>query len=189
MAFEDLKKSQGQMWGSGPFEEVEASIADMHERVFEAAGPHDGRTWLDVGCGTGGVSVLAAADGAEVTGVDLAPNLIETATRRAKETGINATYEVGDVEALDFPEGAFEIVTSSVGAIFAPDHAATAAELARISHRKAASRFPRGGRMAESESSSSSCASSSPRRHLAWAIRSTGDRNSTSGSCWAEPSI
>ncbi len=132
MAFEDLKKSQGQMWGSGPFEEVEASIADMHERVFEAAGPHDGRTWLDVGCGTGGVSVLAAADGAEVTGVDLAPNLIETATRRAKETGINATYEVGDVEALDFPEGAFEIVTSSVGAIFAPDHAATAAELARI---------------------------------------------------------
>ncbi len=132
MAFEDLKKTQGEVWGSGPFEEVEASIADMHERIFDAIGPHAGRAWLDVGCGTGGVSALAAGDGADVTGVDLAPNLIETATRRAQENRLDAGYQVGDVESLGFANGTFGIVTSSVGAMFAPDQAAAAAELARV---------------------------------------------------------
>ena len=132
MAFEDLKKTQGSMWGAGPFEQVEASLADMHGRVFDRVGPHDGRPWLDIGCGTGGVSALAAADGADVTGVDLAPNLIETATRRAQVGGLSVTYEVGDVEDLEFDDGAFGIVTSSIGAMFAPDQKTAASEIARV---------------------------------------------------------
>ncbi len=132
MAFEDLKKSQGAMWGSGPFEEVEASIADMHEGIVEAAGPHGGRAWLDIGCGTGGVSAIAASAGADVTGVDLAPALIETARERARSAGVKIGYEVGDVENLNHGDAAFGIVTSSVGAIFAPDHEAVAGELGRV---------------------------------------------------------
>jgi SAM-dependent methyltransferase len=132
MAFEELKNSQSEMWGAGPFEEVEASIADMHERIVDSIGPDEGRAWLDIGCGTGGVSALAAAGGADVTGVDLAPNLIETATRRARERGMDVSYQVGDVEDLDFPDAAFGIVTSSVGAIFAPDQEAAAREMARV---------------------------------------------------------
>jgi len=58
MLFEELKKSQSVMWGSGPFEKVEVSIADMHESIVEAVGPHGGRAWLDIGCGTGGVRCL-----------------------------------------------------------------------------------------------------------------------------------
>ena len=132
MAFEELKKSQGVMWGSGPFEKVEAGIADMHGSIAEAIGPHQGRTWLDIGCGTGGVSVSAAASGATVTGVDLAPNLIATARERARESGMDIRYEVGDVEKLDFDEASFGIVTSSVGAMFAPDQEAAARELTRV---------------------------------------------------------
>ena len=132
MAFEELKKTQGAMWGTGPFEEVEASIADMHSGLFNRVGSHEGRPWLDVGCGTGGVSVLAAVDGADVTGVDLAPNLIDTAKRRAQERGVDVDYQVGDVEDLDFDDGNFGIVTSSVGAMFAPDQKAAASEMARV---------------------------------------------------------
>jgi SAM-dependent methyltransferase len=130
MAFAELKEFQGKMWGSGPFEEIEALISDMHETLVEALGPRDGESWLDVGCGTGGVTTRAAHGGAEVTGVDLAPALIDTARNRAADDGLDITYEVGDAEDLTFEDASFEVVSSSVGVMFAPDHAA--GELARV---------------------------------------------------------
>ena len=132
MAFEELKEFQGKMWGSGPFEEIEELIADMHETLIEALGPREGESWLDVGCGTGGVTTRAASAGADVTGVDLAPALIETARNRAADDDLDITYEVGDAEDLTFEDGSFEVVSSSVGVMFAPDHTASAGELARV---------------------------------------------------------
>jgi 2-polyprenyl-3-methyl-5-hydroxy-6-metoxy-1,4-benzoquinol methylase len=72
MAFEELKQRQGVVWGSGPFEVVAETIADVHRAVVEAVGDVGGKRWLDVACGTGGVAELAAAAGADVTGIDLA---------------------------------------------------------------------------------------------------------------------
>lgn len=132
MAFEQLKEFQGAMWGSGPFEEIESLIADMHDALVECLAPQPGESWLDVGCGTGGVTSRVARAGADVTGVDLAPALIDTARRRAGEEGLEITYEVGDAEDLSFDDGSFEVVSSSVGVMFAPDHAAAAGELARV---------------------------------------------------------
>ena len=80
MAHEELKQRQGAMWGSAPYERVAGTIADIHERVVERLDPRPGRRWLDLACGTGAVAEQAAARGADVTGVDLAPALIETAT-------------------------------------------------------------------------------------------------------------
>jgi SAM-dependent methyltransferase len=120
------------MWGSGPFEEIEVMIADMHDTLVGALAPQAGESWLDVGCGTGGVTTRAARAGAEVTGVDLAPALIETARNRAADEDLDITYEVGDAEDLTFEDGSFEIVSSSVGVMFAPDQAAAAGELARV---------------------------------------------------------
>ncbi len=132
MAFEELKERQGQMWGSGPFELVEETIADMHADLVSRLGASEGEKWLDVGCGTGGITERAARAGADVTGVDLAPALVETAKRRASEQGLDVDYRVGDAEQLSFDDASFDIVSSSVGAIFAPDHAAVARELARV---------------------------------------------------------
>src|SRR4029077_13130661 len=83
-------------------------------------------------CGTGAVSMRAARAGADVTGVDLSEVMIETAWRRAQGEGLAIEYEVGDAEAVPCPDGSFDVVSSSVGAIFAPDHQATARELARV---------------------------------------------------------
>src|SRR5947208_948958 len=69
---------------------------------------------------------------AEVTGVDLAPGLIETARRLAVEEGLEIAFEVGDVEALPVADASFDVVSSSMGVIFAPDHEAVAGELARV---------------------------------------------------------
>lgn len=132
MASEQLKQVQSNVWGSGPFEEIEALIAEMHDTLVEALGPQPGQSWLDVGCGTGGVTTRAARAGADVTGVDLAPALIETARSRAADDDLDITYEVGDAENLAVGDGSFEVVSSSVGVMFAPDHAAAAGELARV---------------------------------------------------------
>jgi SAM-dependent methyltransferase len=132
MAFEELKQRQSVVWGSAPFERVADQIADVHDKLVAELAPRAGETWLDVGTGTGGVAVRAARAGANVTGSDLAPALIDTAKRLAEEEGLPIRYEVGDAEQLPYADGSYDIVSSSFGAIFAPDHGAVARELARV---------------------------------------------------------
>jgi hypothetical protein len=74
------------------------------------------------------VAARAARAGAEVTGIDLAPGMIEKARQRPEPV----RWEVGDVQALPYRDGAFEVVSSCFGAIFAPDPERAAAELTRV---------------------------------------------------------
>jgi len=132
MAFEELKAKQSVVWGTGPYQNVTETITDIHERVIERLAPGPGVKWLDLACGTGAVAERAAAAGATVTGVDLAPALIETAQERADGLGLDIDYRVGDCENLELEDGAFDVVSSTCGVMFAPDHEATARELARV---------------------------------------------------------
>jgi ubiquinone/menaquinone biosynthesis C-methylase UbiE len=132
MAFEELKAKQSVMWGTGPYQNITDTITDVHERVVERLAPAEGVRWLDLACGTGAMAERAARGGADVTGVDLAPALIETAKERAREQGLDIDYQVGDCENLDFPDGSFDAVSSTCGVMFAPDHEASARELARV---------------------------------------------------------
>ena len=125
MAFERLKERQSVVWGSAPFENVAADIAVVHEHLVAELAPQEGEEWLDVGTGTGGVAVLAARAGAKTTGSDLAPVLIETAKRLAADDGLEIDYHVADAEELPYGNASFDVVSSSFGAIFAPDHKAT----------------------------------------------------------------
>ena len=67
-----------------------------------------------------------------MTGSDLSPALVEAAQRRAQEHGLDLTLEVADCQDLHYPDASFDVVSSSVGVIFAPDHERVAAELARV---------------------------------------------------------
>ena len=132
MSFEQVKERMRVGWGAAPFENVEGSIAVMHDDLVRRLDPQPGERWLDVGCGAGAVAMRAARAGADVTGADLSEVMVETARRRAKEEGLDIAYEVGDAENLPYEDGSFDIVSSSVGLIFAPDHPAVARELARV---------------------------------------------------------
>ena len=132
MAFEQLKERHSFVWGSAPFEHVAETIADVHDAVVEAAGPAEGKQWLDVACGTGDLAVRAARNGADVVGVDFAPPLVETAKKRASEAGLSIDFRVGDAEALPFDDASFDVVISTFGVMFAPDQSRTAGELARV---------------------------------------------------------
>jgi len=133
MAFEELKQKQGVMWGSGPYQNITDTIPDIHELVIERLAPTRGVRWLDLACGTGAVAERASRAGAQVTGVDLAPALIETARERASELGLEIDYRVGDCERLEeIADRSFDVVSSTCGVMFAPDHEATARELGRV---------------------------------------------------------
>jgi SAM-dependent methyltransferase len=132
MAFEELKQRQSVMWGNGPYQRITETIVDIHDIVLERLAPQDGDRWLDLACGTGAVAERAAAAGADVTGIDLAPALIETARERAESLGLAIDYAVGDAENLDVPDASFDKLSSTCGIMFAPDHEAVAGELARV---------------------------------------------------------
>ena len=132
VAYEELKKKQSVIWGTGPYQRVTETITDIHEAVVDRIDPSPGERWLDLACGTGAVAERAAARAARVTGVDLAPALIETARERATKLGLEIDYQVGDCERLGLPDGSYDVVSSVCGIMFAPDHAATARELARV---------------------------------------------------------
>src|SRR5512145_570593 len=104
MPYEELKNRHAAMWGSAPFERIAETLADMHEAIVDAVRGGSGDRWLDVGCGTGELAFMAAETEAEVTGIDLSPTLVETARRQAAERGAHARFEVGDVEALGYPD-------------------------------------------------------------------------------------
>jgi SAM-dependent methyltransferase len=132
MAYEELKQRQSVMWGNGPYQRVTETITDVHERVISRLDPRPDLRWLDLACGTGAVAEAAAARGADVTGIDLAPVLIATARQRAAKLGLAIDYRVGDCERLDVPDASFDAVSSTCGVMFAPDHEASARELARV---------------------------------------------------------
>jgi SAM-dependent methyltransferase len=131
-----LTQRHAAVWSNGPFEEIEASIADVHTAVVEALRPQPGERWLDLGCGAGAVAELAAGAGAQVMGIDLSPRLIDVARARAAAGNFDIEYAVGDCQDLiGVADASFDVVSSSVGVMFAPDHAATARELARVTRR------------------------------------------------------
>jgi SAM-dependent methyltransferase len=132
MPFEELKQRQSVVWGSGPYEPIVHITYEVHDTLASALALQQGEKVLDVATGTGAVAVLAAEAGATVTGLDLAPDLIERARAKADIRGLDITFDVGDAEALPYEDGSFDVVCSAIGTQFAPDHAAVAAELGRV---------------------------------------------------------
>lgn len=132
MPFEELKERHAVVWGSGPYQGITETIADLQRAVVERLAPKPGQRLLDLACGTGATAELAAAKGAEVVGVDIAPALIEQAKARAAERRLEIDYRVGDAEALELEAASFDLVTSTCGVMFAPDHEAVARELTRV---------------------------------------------------------
>jgi ubiquinone/menaquinone biosynthesis C-methylase UbiE len=130
--FEELKAKQSVMWGNGPYENITNLLTESQEDLVAALRPKPGERWLDVATGTGAVARMAARAGADVTGLDLAPDLIATARRLTEEEGLSIRFDVGDAEALPYEDGSFDVVVSTFGVMFAPDHGAVARELGRV---------------------------------------------------------
>jgi SAM-dependent methyltransferase len=121
------------MWASGDYPGmVETFLLPLGPRLVEACGIESGMKVLDVAAGTGNASIPAAKTGAEVTASDLTPELFEAGRSRAAAEGVELEWVEADAENLPFDDESFDVVMSSIGAMFAPQHQAVADELVRV---------------------------------------------------------
>ena len=129
---DQLKRGMRATWMAGDFGQL-ARYATAHAEEFvHRLGIQPRMKVLDVGCGTGNLAIPAARAGAKVTGLDIAPNLLEQARQRASAEGVDASFDEGDAEQLPYGDAAFDIVMSMFGAMFAPRPESVAAELVRV---------------------------------------------------------
>jgi ubiquinone/menaquinone biosynthesis C-methylase UbiE len=128
----EAKQQARKMWASGEYAEIVEKIADAGRTTVAAAEIGGEDKVLDVGCGTGNATIPAAQTGADVTGLDLTPRLLEEGRAAAAEAGVEIDWIEGDAEQLPFEDGEFDAVVSVFGCMFAPDHRAAATELARV---------------------------------------------------------
>lgn len=129
---ESLKTRLKGMWMAGDFGQVAKYIETGAEEFVARLAPGPGVRVLDVACGSGNVAVPAARAGAVVTGLDIAPNLLEQARARAASEGLTIQFDEGDAEGLPYADAAFDVVASMYGAMFAPRPELVAAELVRV---------------------------------------------------------
>src|SRR5215204_973348 len=127
-----LKTKLRATWIAGDFGEIARFYADQAEDFVKRLDLKPGMKVLDVACGTGNLAIPAAKTGADVTGVDIAPNLVEQARENAKREGLNAKFDEGDAEALPYADGSFDVVMTMFGAMFAPRPDKVAEELIRV---------------------------------------------------------
>ena len=129
---ETLKARLKSTWMAGDFGHVATGLETHAEEFMSRRAIASNMDVLDVACGTGNLSIPAAKAGANVTGVDIAPNLIEQARTRASGEGVNIKYDEGDCEQLPYPDASFDLVVSMYGAIFALRPELVATELLRV---------------------------------------------------------
>jgi len=119
-------------WSAGDYEKVGALFGPAAAKALEAAEIGSGDRVLDVACGTGNATIPAAQTGANVTGLDITPDLLAKARAAAEEAGVEIDFVEGDAGDLPFEDGSFDKVISVFGCMFVPDHKTGASELVRM---------------------------------------------------------
>jgi len=129
---DQLKARLKTTWMAGDYDLFSRYLEPDAHLFFRRIGVQPGQKLLDVACGAGQLALIAARAGASVTGCDIATNWIERARSKAAKEHLSVTFDEGDAEALPYADAQFDVVTSLVGAMFAPRPTLVASELIRV---------------------------------------------------------
>jgi SAM-dependent methyltransferase len=133
---DDEKATARAMWALGDYHRfAKQTVWDVGPVLVAACGIGAGQRVLDVAAGSGNVALRAAEAGADVVASDLTPENLEAGRREARTLGLELEWVEADAQALPFEDAGFDAVTSSFGAMFAPDHQKVADELLRVCKR------------------------------------------------------
>ena len=130
--FAAIKQRQQATWASGDFAVIGTTLQIVGESLAEAADIRAGDRVLDVAAGNGNATLAAARRFAEVTSTDYVPALLDKGRERARAEGLSVKFQVADAEELPFADGSFDVVLSTFGAMFTPDHKRPAREMLRV---------------------------------------------------------
>jgi SAM-dependent methyltransferase len=131
-ALEAVKERQRATWASGDFGIIGTTLQIVGESLCEAVDLRAGSRVLDVAAGNGNSSLAAARRWCMVTSTDYVPALLADGRRRAEGDRLPIAFQEADAEALPFDDRTFDVVLSSFGVMFAPDHERAAGELLRV---------------------------------------------------------
>jgi SAM-dependent methyltransferase len=127
-----ITAAQQKVWSAGDFTRVGLTIQIVSESLMEAAEVIPGERVLDVACGSGNTAIAAARRFGRVTGLDYVPELLDHARERCAAELAEADFVEGDAQQMPFEDASFDLVASTFGVMFAPDHKRTADELLRV---------------------------------------------------------
>ncbi len=130
--FAAIKQRQQATWSSGDYAVIGTTLQIVGESLAETADVRAGERVLDVAAGNGNATLAAARRFAVVTSTDYAPTLLDKGRVRAAAEGLAVEFRTADVEDLPFADGSFDLVLSTFGCMFAPDHVRTAREMWRV---------------------------------------------------------
>lgn len=132
MEASEAQKRARATWAAGDFDAIADRIWHVGDDLIQRVGINQGDKVLDVAAGTGNAAIPAAVAGGEVTALDITPELFEPGRRRAAEAGVEIEWIEGDAQELPFDDDSFDVVVSTFGCMFAPDHRKAASEIARV---------------------------------------------------------
>jgi ubiquinone/menaquinone biosynthesis C-methylase UbiE len=127
-----LKARQQVAWASGDYAVIGTTLQIVGESLAEACDLRTDERVLDVAAGNGNATLAAARRGCKVVSTDYVESLLERGAERARAERLEVEFKQADVEALPFRDASFDAVLSTFGVMFAPDHARSAAEMARV---------------------------------------------------------
>ena len=127
-----LKGRQQLAWASGDYAVIGTTLQLVGEQLAEACDLRWDEDVLDVAAGNGNATLAAARRGARVVSTDYVSTLLDRGAERARAERLDVKFEVADAEALPFADASFDAVLSTFGVMFAPDHARSASEMARV---------------------------------------------------------
>ncbi|QHE86546.1 class I SAM-dependent methyltransferase [Hydrogenophaga sp. BPS33] len=130
--FAALKTRQQAAWASGDYAVIGTTLQIVGESLAEACDLRTDERVLDAAAGNGNATLAAARRGAKVTSTDYVDTLLQRGAERARAERLDAAFQVADVEDLPFEDASFDAVLSTFGVMFAPDHARSASEMARV---------------------------------------------------------
>lgn len=126
-----LKTRLKSTWESGDYGHFSKYLEKGALEFFNRLNLKPGTKLLDIACGAGQLTIPAARKGIDVTGLDLASNLVAQAKAKATAAGLDIKIMQGDAEDLPFADNAFDTTLSLIGAMFAPRPDLVAAEMVR----------------------------------------------------------
>ncbi len=130
--FEAIKKRQQATWSSGDYAVIGTTLQIVGETLAEFADVRAGEQVLDVAAGNGNATLAAARRFAAVTSTDYVPELLERGRARASAEGLQVAFQTADVENLPYADATFDVVLSTFGVMFTPDHERAAREMLRV---------------------------------------------------------
>ena len=127
-----LKTKQQAAWAAGDYAVIGTTLQIVGESLCEALDLRAGQRVLDVAAGNGNATLAAARRWCDVVSTDYVPALLERARARAGAEGLAVQFEQADAENLQYEDGAFDVVLSTLGVMFTPNQEQAAAEAARV---------------------------------------------------------